>query len=614
MRRLLAARRVQHRFAIFRLSPDIAELCVSCNAAEFEPAFWLTDPGDEVNLRTASQSAMRVLQCPARDPNRGSGAFVHHKGEPMRNPSHGIPYGRHATRSEVRREWLPVMRMTAFACLSGLTTPMALAAGAEETALTIYSSAQPGAIPPELYRPIPGGGAPNARAVPGYAVVRQDRDVKLDRGRSTLKFTDVAALIDPTTVTFTSLTDPQTHIVEQNYQFDLVSTDKLLLKYIDRPITVERNALGQTVTLSGTLLSSSEGLVLSDKDGSIHALRDYAALSFPELPGGLDTKPTLVWDVLAPKGGSQRARVTYQTGGITWWADYNFVVNEGKDAASGLLDLSAWVSIINMSGAAYPDAVLKLIAGDVNRLPPGGVPSLRKAPMEVAAAAAEAPPGFAEKAFFEFHLYTLGRRTTLPNNSTKQIELFEQARNVPFKKQLVYYGMAGPAYGRPSPITDREPGTPSNKKVDVYLELVNESRYGLGMPLPAGRIRVSKLDPADGSLEFIGEDRIDHTPKGEKIRTRLGSAFDVVGERRQLDFAADVKARWMEEEVEVRLRNHKDQPVDVLVKETLWRWSNWTIVKKSQDFQKEDSHTVQFPVSVPKDGESVLTYRVRYTW
>src|SRR5262249_7075995 len=156
---------------------------------------------------------------------------------------------------------------------------------------------------------------------------------------------DVAALIDPTTVTFASLTDPQTRIVEQNYQFDLVSTDKLLLKYIDRPVTVERNAFGQTTTLSGTLLSSADWLVLSGKDGSIHALRDYSSLTFPELPGGLDTKPTLVWDVLAPKGGTQRARVTYQTGGITWWADYNFVVNEGKDADKGLLDLSAWVSI-----------------------------------------------------------------------------------------------------------------------------------------------------------------------------------------------------------------------------------------------------------------------------
>ena len=142
-----------------------------------------------------------------------------------------------------------------------------------------------------------------------------------------------------------------------------MSTDKLLLRYIDRPVTVERNAFGQTTTLSGTLLSSADGLVLRDKDGSIHALRDYSALTFPELPGGLDTKPTLVWDVLAPKGGAQRARVSYQTGGITWWADYNFVVNEGKDADKGLLDLSAWVSIINMSGATYPDATCRTCGG-----------------------------------------------------------------------------------------------------------------------------------------------------------------------------------------------------------------------------------------------------------
>jgi hypothetical protein len=506
------------------------------------------------------------------------------------------------------------LRHVGAAVLSALlVSTAARAADGDQTAITIYSSAEPGAIPPELYRPIPGSGVPNAMSVPGYAMVRDERAMKLENGRSTVKFTEVAALIDPTTVTFASLSEPRTRVLEQNFQFDLVSTDKLLLKYIDRPITVERTVGNQSVTLSGTLLSSVDGLVLKSTDGSIHALPGYTAVRFPELPGGLNTKPTLVWDILSPRAGEQRTRVTYQTGGITWWADYNLIFNEGKDANSGVLDLSAWVSIINQSGATYPETRLKLIAGDVHRAEPRPQPMAAKRALEMAAVSADAA-GFEQKAFFEFHLYTLGRRTTLPNNSTKQIELFDQARQIPAKKVLVYYGLEMGPYNYPNPVTDRDFGVQSNKKVDVYLEFKNDKQYGLGVPLPAGRIRVSQLDAADTSLEFIGEDRIDHTPKDETVRVKLGSAFDVVGERRQVDFAVDTKARWLEEEFEIKLRNHKDQPVEVLVKENLYRWSNWKILSKTHEFTKEDARTIHFPVKVAKDGEAVVRYRVRYTW
>ena len=208
-------------------------------------------------------------------------------------------------------------------------------------------------------------------------------------------------------------------------------------------------------------------------------------------------------------------------------------------------------------------------------------------------AVAAGVPGFKEQSFFEFHLYTLQRPTTLANNSTKQIELFDQARQIPAKKIMLYNG-APETYYYPTPMVDRNFGVQSNKKVDVYLEFRNDKQYGLGVPLPAGRIRVSKLDAADGSLEFIGEDRIDHTPKDEEVRVKLGSAFDVVGERRQTDFSVDSKAQWMEEQIEIKLRNHKEQPVRVIV--------------------KEDARTVSFPVDVPKDGETLVRYRVRYTW
>lgn len=487
------------------------------------------------------------------------------------------------------------------------------AAGGDETAITIYSSAQPGAIAPELYRPVPGAGTPNAVSVPGYAMVRNDRTLRLENGRSSVKFTDVAALIDPTTVTFASLSEPRTRVLEQNFQFDLVSIDKLLLKFIDRPITVERAVGNEARTVSGTLLSSVDGLVLKANDGTIQALQGYSAVRFSELPGGLNTKPTLVWDIVSPRGGDQRTHVTYQTGGMTWWADYNLIFNEGQDANSGVLDLSAWVSIINQSGAGFADAKLKLIAGDVHRVQPALAPMMRKQTLEVASAAADAA-GFEEKSFFEFHLYTLGRPTTLPNNSTKQIELFDQAKQIPVRRILVYYGMDTSGWGYGSPMTERNLGATSNKKVDAYLEFKNDKVYGLGVPLPAGRIRVSKIDAADANLEFIGEDQIDHTPKDETVRVKLGSSFDVVGERRQVDFAVDSKARWMEEEFEIKLRNHKSQPVDVQVKENLYRWSNWKVLTKTHEFTKEDARTILFPVKVAKDGESVVRYRVRYSW
>ena len=500
------------------------------------------------------------------------------------------------------------------AALSGVALGAASNTASAETAITIYSSAQPGGISPEFYRPVPGQGVPNAMSVPGYALVRDDRDVKIKQGRSQQSFTDVAALIDPTTVTFTSLTDPATRVLEQNFQFDLVSTQKLLLKFIDRQITVDK-AVGNNVSqITGTLLSASDGIVLRDKDGSIYSLPHYSSVKFPDLPGGLNTRPTLIWDIQSPTGGNHKARVTYQTGGVTWWADYNLIFNEGSDANSGLLDLSAWVSIINQSGATYDDARLKLIAGDVHRVQPEMQNRMfRREVMEMAAAAPAADAGFVQKDFFEFHLYTLGRKTTLPNNSTKQIELFDQARQIPAKKVLLYYGAVQP-YLYDTPYTDRNMGVQMNKKVDVYLEFKNDKQFGLGVPLPAGRIRVSQLDKADSSLEFIGEDKIDHTPKDEEVRVKLGSAFDVVGERRQVDFTVDTKARWMEEEIEVKLRNHKSQPVNVIVKENLYRWSNWKVLTKTHNFDKEDARTINFPVKVAKDGEIIVRYRVRYTW
>ena len=481
------------------------------------------------------------------------------------------------------------------------------------TSLTVYSSAQPGGIPAEWYRPLPGMGTPMANDLPGFALVRLDRELAIPRGRGTIQFQDVAALIDPTTVKFLSLTDPEgTKVLEQNFQFDLVSQDKLLSRYIDRNVSVEQPSGDGVKLVEGTLVSSNDGLVIRGTDGHIHALRQWNSVRFGELPGGLITRPTLEWDVVSGKGGTQQARVSYQTGGITWWADYNLIFTPGADANSGFVDVGAWVSLLNQSGVRYLDAKLKLIAGDVNRIQPVP-PQVMMTSSRAKQAMEAADAGFEEKAFFEYHLYTLGRPATLPNNSTKQIELFDAATRVPAKKQLVYYGADfGGYYG--APIVDRDFAPASNQKVDVWLTFRNDKASGMGMPLPAGRIRVSQQDKADGSLEFVGEDAIDHTAKDEDVRVKLGTAFDVVGERRQTDFKANTAAKVVEEAFEIKVRNHKDEPVDVVVRENMYRWSQWDLVDQSVPSQKKDARTVEFPVRVAADGEATVTYRVRYTW
>jgi hypothetical protein len=497
---------------------------------------------------------------------------------------------------------------------AGVLLALGAAAAEPETSITVYSSAQPGGIPAEWYRPLPGMGTPMANQLPGFALVRVDRDLSIPRGRGTIQFADVAALIDPTTVQFLSLTDPEgTKVLEQSFQFDLVSQDKLLSRYIDRNVSVEQQSGDGVKLTDGTLVSSNDGLVIRGADGQIHALREWSNIRFGELPGGLITRPTLEWNVVSGKGGTQKARVSYQTGGITWWADYNLVFTEGADANSGFVDVGAWVSLLNQSGARYQDARLKLIAGDVNRIE-AATPLYRAKAAEMAMMdAASAAPGFEEKSFFEYHLYALGRPATIPSNSTKQIELFDAATRVPARKKLVYYGGdLGGFHG--APMLERELGPSSNAEVDVWLTFRNDKNSGMGMPLPAGRIRVSQQDEADGSLEFVGEDAIKHTPKDEDVRVKLGKAFDVVGERRQTDFVVNTKGRVMEEAFEIKVRNHKDQPVEVIVRENLYRWSQWTLMEQSQASEKKDARTIEFPVKVAADGEATVTYRVRYNW
>jgi hypothetical protein len=502
------------------------------------------------------------------------------------------------------RTLLPPLFATAIFGISGV--PFAFA----QTSVTIYSSAQPGSLSPATFR---NGG--ESYAVPGYGVVRQSQDFTLIKGRSVIRVSDVPALIDPTTVLFESLTDPSgTRVVEQSFEFDLTSTAKLLQKYLDREVSVEQLRGQSLESVTGTLIGTQGGLILRMPDGSIRTLSSYSGVRLANLPGGLISKPTLVWDIATDRTGAHKSRFSYQTGGITWWTDYNLTLSEGLGANACKLDVGAWVTIINQTGASFEDAKLKLVAGDVQRAQPRPQPAGSRS-FDGAVAMSAKVAGFDEKSFFEYHLYTLGRPTTLANNSTKQIELFPAVRGASCEKALVYYGQAGQYFGGyGSPMTDRNFGNQSSKKVDVYLRFANREENKLGVPLPAGKVRVAKLDTADQSLEFIGEDLIDHTPKNETIQIKLGSAFDVVGERRQVDYRFDNHTKWIEEDIEVKVRNQKDEAVTVIVRENLYRWTNWSIIKKNQEFEKVDARTIHFPIRIAKGGEGVVRFTARYTW
>ncbi|MCA9285723.1 MAG: DUF4139 domain-containing protein, partial [Phycisphaerales bacterium] len=329
---------------------------------------------------------------------------------------------------------------------------------------------------------------------------------------------------------------------------------------------------------------------------------------------GLITRPTLVWKVNASSGGERLVRTTYQTAGITWRADYNLVL-DAKDTSA---DLGAWVSLLNLSGAAYENAQLKLIAGDVQRIQPQPVRRFRGGAAVERMAGADG--GFEEKSFFEYHLYTLPRRTDVKANATQQITLFPTARNVPVRKVLVYdptamfaeWGLIGNWGDEPN--RDQSSGLTDERKVDVFVRFQNDEESNLGMPLPKGKVRVYKQDDTDGTLEFVGEGLIDHTPRNEKVSVRVGQSFDVVGERTQTSFAVSIGHGTIDESYKIEIRNRKREPVTVVVRERLFRWMNWEIVQHSDAFRKVDAQTIEWELTLPPDGVRAVTYAVRYVW
>lgn len=506
--------------------------------------------------------------------------------------------------------------LTAVAVLLAQSAPQAQPAPAAPapqarpgTSLTVYSSADPAGFDPQRFiQEQRATGSDNVWGVPGYGVVKAVRKVTIAKGTGELSFTDVAAWIDPTTVSFADLDDPATSVVEQSFQFDLLSPSKLLDRYVGQQITVRAPLGASASTVTGQLLSMNQGALVIQTQGGVRMVPlSGAQVEFGTLPGGLISKPTLVWRLSSPTGGEHSIRTTYQTAGMTWRADYNLVL----DATDTSGAMNAWVTLMNLSGASYPDAELKLVAGNVQKVQPR--PMHRAMPMAMADAAEGGTAGFREKEFFEYHLYTLPRRTDVLQNSTQQIALFPPVSGFKATKQLVL-DLTGGMGVSGAPIVDRDFVIARKGNPAVLVAFENRAENGLGMPLPAGKVRVFKEDPEDGTLEFVGEDVIGHTPRNETVRVRLGEAFDVVGERRRTDFSIDTTAKRMTETIEVEVRNQKPRAEHVRLLERPYRWSNWEITEKSDDFAKLDAATIAFELDIPAEGKHVVRYTVSYTW
>ncbi len=424
-------------------------------------------------------------------------------------------------------------------------------------------------------------------------LVKDQRQIKLGSGIQELKFMDVASQIIPTSVSIKSLqeTDPFS-VLEQNYEYDLLSPRKLLDKYVGKEVRLfTRNPYtDKEEMVSATLLANNENQPVFQigRDITFH---HPGRILFPEIPKDLISKPTLIWLLKNTATHAQKMEALYLTNGLNWKSDYVLVLNAQDTQAN----LSGWVTIDNKSGATYENAGLKLVAGDIHRVQE----DFQRAKKAMAAPREAAAPQFKEESFFEYHIYSLERKTTLKENQTKQISLLNADR-VPVSKEFIYRGST--YYYR-----NKQGEIISNQKVGVFIQISNSKDHHLGMPLPKGTVRAYKRD-SDGSLQLIGEDSIDHTPKDEKIRLKLGEAFDLKAERKQIQWEK-IAADTYESAYEISLRNHKKEDVVIRVIEPLP--GDWKVLEHSQAYTKLDAATIAFDVPVPKDKESKLKYRVR---
>jgi hypothetical protein len=425
-------------------------------------------------------------------------------------------------------------------------------------------------------------------------LVKDTRLIDFKPGLHELKFMDVAAKIDPTTVHIKSLINGSSlNVFEQNYEYDLLNPQKLLEKYVGQKVQLA------TINPETKKEEIVEATLLSTQGGNIFQIGDKISIGHPgrillsRIPENLIPQPTLVWMVENKLSKPQKVEASYLTSGINWKADYVAVLNK----LDTMTDLTGWVTIDNRSGATYQNALLKLVAGDIHRVQP----EMKRDYARPMAAAKEASQQFREESFFEYHLYTLDRRTTIKDNQTKQMTLLD-ADQVPIKKLFIFSGQPQYYYYQDQSST--------KQKIGVFLELENSKKNNLGIPLPKGTIRVYKEDK-DGSLQFAGEDSIDHTPKDEKFKIKIGEAFDVVGERVQTDYKR-LGRNLFEVAFEVSLRNHKNEDVKVFVEEPIP--GDWEMLSKTHPYEKVNAHLIRFEVPVAKDKEEKVKYRIRFKY
>jgi hypothetical protein len=433
------------------------------------------------------------------------------------------------------------------------------------------------------------------------ALVRDVRQLQLPDGTFRLKFMDIAATVNPATVHFRSLTEPdKVGVLEQNYEYDLLEPNKLLNKYVGKEVTLVRSYMDNGSTkreeIKATLLANNNGPVWKIGNDIVTGMYGEG-YRFPEVPPNLYDRPTLLMSLENSGSRKQSIETSYLANNLSWNSDYVLTVGRDDKAA----DLDGWVTLVNNSGTAFHNAKLQLVAGELNRLPT----DQRYRAMEMAAnaPAAKASGGFVQENFSEYHLYSLSRRTSVEDKETKQISLLEGS-GVPVEKLFVVNGQN--FYYRNA----QNPGSPLKDPVMVFYKFKNEEKAGLGIPLPAGNLRVYQKDSKGGVL-FIGEDHIDHTPKDEFVTVKIGNAFDVVAERKQTDFKK-IADRVYEMEFAITLRNHKDAPVTVEVNEPIG--GDWEILSSTYQAKKTEAFAAQFKVPVKPNGESVLKYRIRVHW
>ena len=471
-----------------------------------------------------------------------------------------------------------------------------------------------------------------------FAVVRERVALDLKAGVNAVSFSGATVHLEPDSVV---LRDPagkvQLRVLEQNYRADTISQGLLLslnegkeLEFLARDrdgkeFTVKGKVIrsgytpnyggarqyGQNFYMQQQAMQSATGQPIIEVAGKLRFSLPGEPI-FPALNDDAILKPLLAWQLATDKPAKFAAELSYVTGGMSWQASYNLIAPEKGDT----LDVIGWVTIDNQSGKQFDAATIKLMAGDVSKLQPENEVQMRAYSINGAMMDAAAP-AVTEKAFDEFHLYSLARPATLHDRETKQVE-FIRAAGV---KATTFYVYNGAAIGQQFRgwntemiRNNRDYGTQSNPKVWVMREFENKEGNGLGQPLPKGRVRFYRRDDADGRLEFTGENTIDHTAKNEKVRIYTGDAFDLVGERKRTDYQLTNRQDQAEEAFEIKVRNRKSEPVEVRVTERLYRWVNWQIIAKSHDFEKTDAQNVEFRVNVPADGETVVTYRVRYDW